>query len=344
MTLNGSPVPINVSDADTIDAIVTHTPTSDLPQGKNDVSVSVTDNAGRSNQKSWSFFINLTSPFFLNVHTPEDLIYNTRRVPFNLTTTAEVERIEYINFADRRPRFRSLCRNCDEFGFDRRRTKTLRDGQNNLTIKATDEHGNTREKNISLFIDRKDPNIRKTRPTRGFASGFFEVEFREENPISLYLNYGNDSTSLSQKLNITSCIQDRRDTICNVTVDLSQFDLQEIFYFFNITDIAGNFDESRTRELDVDLTPPIINNFTATPVRRRMEFIFNVTEENFDEINYIDFTESRPREKRLCSRLRDDICEKKKSFRRGDHNLTITAYDDAGNSALITKDFLFTFV
>jgi hypothetical protein len=31
--------------------------------------------------------------------------------------------------------------------------------------------------------------------------------------------------------------------------------------------------------------------------------------------------------------LRDGICEKRKSFRRGEHNITIEVLDDAGNRA-----------
>lgn len=79
-------------------------------------------------------------------------------------------------------------------------------------------------------------------------------------------------------------------------------------------------------------TIPILNYFNYSIDRRRVEFIFNVTEINFDEINYIDWNGRRPRERRLCSRLRYGICEKRKSFRTSEHNLTITVLDNAGNS------------
>ena len=73
---------------------------------------------------------------------------------------------------------------------------------------------------------------------------------------------------------------------------------------------------------------------------RYIYFEFDVTEKNFDEITYIDWNDRRPRERRLCSRLRDGRCEKKKSFRRGEHNLTIYIKDKAGNSVQKNIDFI----
>jgi len=64
-----------------------------------------------------------------------------------------------------------------------------------------------------------------------------------------------------------------------------------------------------------------------------------MTELNFDEINYIDLSDKRPREKRLCLRLRDNICETRKSFRKGEHNLATNILDDAGNYVVRNLNF-----
>jgi len=107
-----------------------------------------------------------------------------------------------------------------------------------------------------------------------------------------------------------------------------------------LRDIVNNSDESRHNKVAIDTTPPVLNSFDYLIDGRRVDFIFNVTETNFDEIDYIDFNDSRPRERRLCSRLKDEICEVKKSFRSGEHHLTITVLDKAGNSVLEEISFL----
>ena len=68
-------------------------------------------------------------------------------------------------------------------------------------------------------------------------------------------------------------------------------------------------------------------------------FYFNITEENLDEIGYIDNEDRKPRFRRLCSRLKNGICEKKKTFRRGYHNLDIQITDKAGNQIGYNIDF-----
>ena len=44
---------------------------------------------------------------------------------------------------------------------------------------------------ITFFTDSVLPRIYSTQPTRGFADGNFMVQFVEQNPVSLTLNYGN---------------------------------------------------------------------------------------------------------------------------------------------------------
>ena len=42
--------------------------------------------------------------------------------------------------------------------------------------------------------------------------------------------------------------------------------------------------------------------------------------------------DSRLREKKICSRLKDGMCEKKIRFKSGHYELSVTAIDEAGNS------------
>ena len=112
--------------------------------------------------------------------------------------------------------------------------------------------------------------------------------------------------------------------------------MQEIVYWFNISDIRGEVDESRKEELDVDLTKPFVNFWDYIIDGRRVNFIFNITEENFDKITYKDLDD---RERNLCSRLRGGICERKRGFREGEHNLTLNVFDEAGNKEILEANF-----
>ena len=91
-------------------------------------------------------------------------------------------------------------------------------------------------------------------------------------------------------------------------------------------------DESKPRELEVDTTDPVINEFSYPIDGRIVNFFFNITETNFDEIEYYDRTDNNPRWRQLCSRLKNGICEKRKAFRRGHHNIDISVLDEAGNA------------
>jgi len=231
----------------------------------------------------------------------------------------------------------------------------LDDGMHNITIRAKDDAGHeTLYQMNEFFTDSKDPRIKKTYPKSGFAFGLFEVEFDEENPEELWLNYGNDITDWrNYKVNLSNCIMNT-DTECAVNVNLSDYHGQEIEYWFNLSDIVGNYDESRLRGLDVDVIPPVLNNDNIIPGEndsfwvqgvggnsKYIYFTFNVSEENFDEINYIYIDDhNKTKEKRLCSRLKEGVCEKRKRFSIGVHNISVNILDDAGNSLLI-KDIIF---
>ena len=267
----------------------------------------------------------------LKVYSPENKTYDSQRVPFNISLSEEVKELSYINWNDRTPRWKRLCSNCKEYGSDRLRTLSLGGGWNNITIRVIDKAGNKDEEHIRLFIDSKNPIISRTEPRQGFADGKFLVEFREDNPTNLTLFYGNSMKS--KELNISeNCSEENGIYSCNVWVNLSEFDGGEIEYWFSLEDIAGNKDESRHEELKVDFSPPIINSINYSLDGRKVKFTINITEKNFNKVSYIDLEDEKLREKRLCSRLRNDICEGGEYFRDGKHNLTITVSDKAGNS------------
>ena len=63
--------------------------------------------------------------------------------------------------------------------------------------------------------------------------------------------------------------------------------------------------------------------------------ILNEDKYSFDKVEYIDSSELRPRWKSLCTSLKNNVCYKKISFNKGNHNLTIRTVDKVGNSDLV---------
>jgi len=98
-----------------------------------------------------------------------------------------------------------------------------------------------------------------------------------------------------------------------------------------LEDMAGSQVISKAVELKVDTQFPVINSINYTIDGRRAGLIINVTEENLDEITYLDNSDRRPAERRLCSKLKDGICEKKITLNTGAHSLKIAVLDGAGN-------------
>ncbi|MCK5149365.1 hypothetical protein KAJ87_00370 [Candidatus Pacearchaeota archaeon] len=273
-------------------------------------------------------------PWNLTIYSPIEKIYGSRRIKFNLTTSKEVKLIEYKNWGDRQPRWRRLCRNCNEYGFSKKKLKSFKEGEHNITIRATDSFDQTKEENILFSIDSKKPRISKTLPRKNkFTNGSnFYIKFKEDNlnEVLLIIN----ETEFYQ-INTSECIKGKRYTECYVKLNLTEFNGQEIKYWFNVSDFVRSVSSKKTK-IKVDTTPPIINNNITKDLeinKRRVTFKINVTEENFDEIRYtyID-NKGRLKNRRLCSRLKEGICEKKRTFRKGEYNLTIKVLDKVGNS------------
>ncbi len=270
----------------------------------------------------------------LIINSPILDLFDNRRILLNLETTEEVDEIVYTYFDSRgRLREKRLCRNCDEYN----RKVSFSDGTYKLTFKAIVEDVTIDEESVSFLVDSKDPRISKTSPTRGFSDGNFYVEFKEDNPENLTLYYGNSIRT--QELDIEKdCSEIRGKHSCKVWVNLTDFDNQKIEYWFELEDIAGNKDESKKREVDVDMTSPVLNNpddFWEMGTGRYDDYVYfdmSITEMNFDKVVLSYDYRGKTKEKRLCSRLRYGKCEKKFKLREKYTNYQLIIRDDAGNS------------
>ncbi len=227
---------------------------------------------------------------------------------------------------------------------------SFKDGTHGVDIVVTDEAGHAVAQNVEFFIDSKEPKIKSAEPKKGFANGDFYVEFDEENPQTLTLHYGTFADMRLAELDIeTDCVKDRYHE-CLVSVPLEDYNGQEIRYYFRLTDKVGQIVESKATELDVDTTLPVLNNpesFWQQGEERYKKYIYfnlDITEDNLDEVGYSyrDYR-GRLKEKRLCSKLRDGVCEAKKSFRNGDELLSVYILDDAGNAIVESINFVMAY-
>ncbi|MEN9626541.1 MAG: hypothetical protein RL557_869 [archaeon] len=278
-----------------------------------------------------------SEPPVLTVNSPtNNNVYDSKKVLFDVSSN-ELIALYYMK-NDGKENWKRLSSSTSSYS----KTVSLDEGENDITIKGVDENDNEAEIVKTFFVDSKDPKIKKTSPKSGFANGLFEVQFEEDNPTSLVLFYGTDSVTRQVVFNLDTCTTDRRKTTCTQQVNLAEFDGEEIEYWVELEDIAGNTDESKPIGLDVDMTAPVITNptnFWTMPDEDHIQFNLAITELNFDEAVYIDNSDSKPKEKRICSSLKNGLCTKTVSFKDGHHDLDIIVRDDAGNFVMQNIEF-----
>lgn len=277
-----------------------------------------------------------STPPILTINSPQNnFVYNSRKVLFDISVNENSEIFFYDNVYGNK--WIRICADCTSSATQR----SLKEGFNNITIKAVDDFGNSAKKTFAFIIDSSKPRITKTEPRKGFANGDFEVKFKEENPVSLYLIYGNNLDGYKNSaVNIaTDCVEEKGAYACIKNIPLFLYDGQDIEYWFNLTDIAGSYAESTHALLQVDITPPLINRLDYNVSGKKVLFNISVTEQNFDLIEYYDNSESKPRLKVLCSSLKNGECVKKKSFSSGYHALDIQVLDKAGNAVSSRIEF-----
>ena len=282
-----------------------------------------------------------SEPPILTIDSPVNQeVYNSRNVPFVISSDEPIS-LYYIDNIDGRGRWKRIGSNVDSYS----KSLSFKDGFNNITIKGVDRNGNPTEVIKEFYVDSQDPKIKKIEVDN---QGGYYVEFDEANPVELVFHYGNVGTSFSRyELNILEDCQETNNDkyVCEKEIGLldylglvSPYSNQMIEYWFEVTDIVENTGESKKQEFYVDITPPVLNNpgeFWVQGEDRLNKYIYfnlNITEENLDEIAYIDRADRRPKWKRLCSKLRDGMCTVKKSFKEGYHDVDVQITDEAGNA------------
>jgi len=284
------------------------------------------------------------TPPELTVNSPvEGEVYPSRKVLFDIESN-EPASFYYLDNIFGRNKWKRLASNVNEIS----KGISQKDGFKDITIKAVDRNGNAAFYDVQFYVDSRAPKIKKSYPKKGFANGDFSVEFVEENPVSLFLHYGNSGTGYrSAELDVgTDCYDGGRGKYyCETGVVLDDYNQQDIEYWFELTDLAGTAVESKKRiTLSVDTSAPDLLNpddFWEQGSGRKNKYIYfylEIDEPNLDEVSYIDWNDRRPRWRKLCSRLKDGHCIKKKSFKKGWHDVDVQVLDEAGNAVGYSLD------
>lgn len=284
------------------------------------------------------------NPPSLNIYSPMDnFVFNSRKVLFNLTSD-KFATFYYLDNINGRGRWSKLGSGIDRYS----KGISFKEGLNEITIKTLDNCQNSTERIRRFFVDSKKPKIGKIE-TR--ENGNYLIEFSEENPISLNMKFGNIEKGFNTiPVNIANnCVKgtggkQKCELILERTQYLTlaaQYNNQNIEYYFELFDIVNNSARSKPIKLFVDITPPVINNLNSlfTLSGKYVSFKINITEPDFKEVSYMDNSVTNPKYIRLCTKLKNGICEKKIAFKPGNHAVIIKALDNSGNEVIKNIEF-----
>jgi hypothetical protein len=271
----------------------------------------------------------------LTLSSPKNGIYNTTRINLGISSNNKLlAKLEYIDNSDTKPKWTSLCTNCNSYN----KIKSFSEGQHDLVFRGILAEGGNATNQTSFLIDSKVPQIITTKPASvSFTNGNnFYIKYSEDNCKSLSLNV---FSSHGGEIALTVPCNSGKNIERTLSQDISSFDGQEAGYQFIITDIANNTKTSKLTKIKVDTAAPKITNFNVSVFGKYAYFNMTINETNFDSVSYRDNAVLSSKWTTLCSSLNDNVCYKKVNFKTGQHNLTISVTDDAGNSVKTNSFF-----
>jgi hypothetical protein len=274
----------------------------------------------------------LSNNSIFNVNSPQNIIYNQKKVGFNISSSEILSEISYINLDDPNSKWKTLCTSCNNYGLFTNKKLTMQEGINHLIIKVTDNNGSVFEHNVTLRVETIRPKILSTYPRENAVTNGtdFSITYSEENLLNIILVYGNDN----RIKNITQNCSSGKKQVCSFSVNLSEFENDPITYNFIVHDF---FDPVITQmtNIKVDTISPVVNiNFPIEGNHYFKKVNLNITVSKKAKILYKDVNGRESPWKTLCTNCDKYGYSEKKflSIMRGSHDLYIKAIDDAGNS------------
>jgi len=274
------------------------------------------------------FTISEPSPFELKVYLPINKTYNTAKIPINVTLS-EIGSISYINYNDKTPKIKSLCKNCLEYGNKAPRNIFLKDGANNITIIAKN-NVQTIEQKFVVFVDSTKSKISSIYPFNNqYSNGSnIKISYFESNLKNITLFYGAGESVVKNDCN-------SGNAQCNFNIDISSYNGQVIPFWFEIRDIANNVAISRKTNIKVDTTIPLMNVYIPIEDEEYNIMVpLNISVSEKVKIIYKDYNEVKPKWKTLCSNCDNfgELKKRTKYFPNGLHQVVFFAVDNAGNA------------
>jgi len=296
-----------------------------LEEGIVEYYFTISDFPNSVNSDIVTLIVDTTNPI-VTINDPQSTPHNTRKIPFDIGLSEEVELLEYLDAEDPKGKWKRLCKNCD--GYDK--SKSFKEGFHYLFIRAIDYAGNENEETtVSFTIDSKLPKVKRMEPRKGkYGNGTFYIKYQEDFLQSISLFYKEESETIYTEVVKPDCPSGKKNAECYFYVpELEGVAQGDYSYYFIVYDLATDV-QSKIYNFILDSVAPSFNKTEREVNGRRVTFDIELSEKS--TLEYIDdFDGDRARFKRLCSRC--DSYDRRKSFKTGHHELTLRATDKAGN-------------
>ena len=277
--------------------------------------------------QAWSDITTLsvdTSTPVITVNQPQNIIYNSRRIPLDVVVSENVLLSMIINEG----REQRLCSSCDAES----RIVTLNDGNYNMTFIAEDGAGHRSNNTIAFSIDANPPKITKTSPAKDSKEQSlvnFTVTYKEENVQQVTLTYGLNASDPLTALTVPLICPSGTNMKCSIVQDLSVLNNNNVEYFFTIEDSAGSMDISKITTFSVDASAPIFLSILEPTMMvygtRNVPIILTLSEPVT-----LKASVNGARQRVLCTKC--GAYNKSLSLRDGEYNITLEATDPSGFS------------
>ena len=291
-----------------------------LTEGKHYWKVRSKDTIGSAGYSSArSFTLDCLDVYCYNliVNSPQNDTYNNKKFLLDLEMSRDAK---YIYKALNSNFFTKVCNDCSEVA----KNYTGKEGLNNLTIRIVGYNGEELIRTIFFTIDTTKPKVAKIEPKdKSWVGGtLFKVKYTENNLQGISLFYGNEAMN---EVVLSNC-PSGKSVFCSTDLDLSDYDGQQIRYYFVIRD---NFRSvaSKTYLLNVDTTSPVISLLSPTNAATYGSSV-RITA-NISESVTLQYSDNGGSFKSLCKNC--NFYNSTKTFAKGLHNVIVRATDKAGN-------------
>jgi hypothetical protein len=215
-----------------------------MTNGAHNVNFYCNDLAGNINSTATTYFTVDATPPVLTIYSPINTTYGSTSILVNLSADENL----------------STCSVCDAHGCGvvpsmnapvySTTLTNVSEGQHNYTISCSDLYGNSAGQDITLRVDLTPPTVTLTTPANNTWSQSGTVDFK--------FNVGDVSNIATCRLNTAYASTDNGTAVSKTSVNTinqamaSPIENDNIYWYVNCTDTAGNTGMSATRILKAD--------------------------------------------------------------------------------------------